>query len=34
MKASVECRTHMIFGRCGRKLKKRIRSGNDRMEVK
>ncbi len=34
MKASVECRTGMIFGRGGRKLKKRIRGGYDRMEMK
>ena len=34
MKSIVECRTGMIFGRGGRKLKKRIRGGNDRMEVK
>jgi len=34
MKASFECRTGMIFGRGGRNLKKRVRGGNDRMEVK
>lgn len=34
MKASVECRTGMIFGRGGRKLKKRFCGGHDRMEMK